>query len=239
MKISAVLISLGLAALGLTAPARAATLAADCTNPAVNLQSVIDSAAPADTIVVLGTCIGQFTIIRSLTLAGGFGGTLDGNGTGTALTVNVAAPDVVTVNSLGITNGSAPTGGGVVKAGSGTLALTDVEISNNVGGGIANLAGTLMLTSALLTLNSANPTGGGIFNDKGAILVVTRILATVNTAATKGGAIDNLGSGSVTESSITANRAGVTGGGICNEKGSTHLMVSKSIITANSPNNEC
>jgi hypothetical protein len=96
-----------------------------------------------------------------------------------------------------------------------------------------------MLTSALLTLNSANPTGGGIFNDRGATLVASRILATVNTAATKGGGIDNLGSGSVTDSSITFNRAGATGGGICNEAGSKPLMLSRSIVTANSPNNHC
>jgi hypothetical protein len=43
---------------GLTPVARAATLIADGTNPATNLQTVINSANPGDTVVVIGTCKG-------------------------------------------------------------------------------------------------------------------------------------------------------------------------------------
>ena len=72
----------------LAAPAFANTLLANC--PSTDLQAVIDSANSGDTILIAGTCVGQFVLKdKSITLrrSGKKAAILDGNGVGTVLFV--------------------------------------------------------------------------------------------------------------------------------------------------------
>ena len=94
----------------------------------------------------------------------------------------------------------------------GRLTLTTVTISNGdaglgVGGGIANLGGTVITTSGGVR-NSHATYGGGIYTD---------------TALT------------VTTGSVTGNTATVTGGGIYRDAGSVTLIASN--VSGNAPNN--
>ena len=62
---------------GATAGASPAGIAVHC--PADNLQTAINAAAPGSTLLVDGTCTGNFSIQKDLTLSGP--ATLDGGGT--------------------------------------------------------------------------------------------------------------------------------------------------------------
>src|SRR5438093_3678859 len=82
----------------------------------VSLQKAIDAAAAGDTLVVMGTCFGNFQIDKELTLQGvstkPFGeATLDGGGAGTVpgLTLGITDPFggfTVAINDLTITHGT-------------------------------------------------------------------------------------------------------------------------------------
>src|SRR5262245_60072489 len=74
-----------------------------------SLQSAVDAAAPGDTLIVKGKCIGTTTLTKSITIKGvsdgAFGvATLDGNGAGTTLTVPGA--QTVVLEGLVVTGGS-------------------------------------------------------------------------------------------------------------------------------------
>ncbi len=105
-RISASIVILALFA-GSTRWAHASTYTANCANPATNLQMVINGTTDGDTINVSGTCTGNFTVPDAITLQGW--ATLDGNQTGTTLTV-AATSGTVYLTNLNIVNGSA--GGG-------------------------------------------------------------------------------------------------------------------------------
>lgn len=85
-----------------------------------NLQTIIDGAYTGDTIVITGTCVGNFSIpgggsAASLTLVGKGEATLDGDHSGTV--VHVRPSETVTLKNLLITNGAADTGGGIYNDG--------------------------------------------------------------------------------------------------------------------------
>ena len=102
-----------------------------------NLQAAITAALPGTTLVVGGTCTGNFYIDKSLTLSGP--AVLDGGGIPTTFgaTLNVAAGTVV-VNNLVIRNGVGIDG---------------------LGGGVWN-GGQLTLNGSTVTNNTASSVGG-------------------------------------------------------------------------------
>jgi nitrous oxidase accessory protein NosD len=158
----AVLVSATLAALVVPpATAFAATINVNCSTQ--SLQTKIDSAPGGSTLLITGTCIGNFILDKNLTLKGNPSATLDGNDSGTTLT----APSTHTVHliALRITGGSASTGAGINRAGAGTRALTlnGVTVSGNVasgttaqGGGIFIDGGSLVLTNSHV-INNRHP----------------------------------------------------------------------------------
>src|SRR5260370_817684 len=92
----------------LAAPAFANILLANC--PSTDLQAVIDSANSGDTILIAGTCVGQFVVKgKSITLrrSGKKAAILDGNGVGTVLRVTgeLAGSTDVLVDGLVVRNG--------------------------------------------------------------------------------------------------------------------------------------
>jgi nitrous oxidase accessory protein NosD len=77
--------------------------AVDCST--ADLQAAIESAAPGATLAVKGTCWGSFTIGKDLTVRGQGTAVLDGQGSGTMLTV--ASSATVQLAGLTITGGNA------------------------------------------------------------------------------------------------------------------------------------
>ena len=152
-----------------------------------NLQTIIDGATTGDTIVVKGDCLGNFQIpgagsATTLTLKGG--GSLNGNASGTTLTI--APGETVTIKDLFITNGTGtldPNGntyaGGILNEGtltltgssavSGNVVTPPLGISEGVGGGIYSLRGTLTLRGNAVVTSNVADAGGRIFGEGGTI----------------------------------------------------------------------
>ncbi len=118
-------------------------------------------------------------------------------------------------------------GGGVANHSFDTVTVANTTFANNsvglgqLGGGIWNLGGTLVLTNSLVASN----TGGGIANTGTATVASTRIAD--NSAG--GGGIHNTGRMTLSLSTVAHN----TGAGIVNRDGGT-FTVSKSTIVGNS-----
>ncbi|CAG4929313.1 choice-of-anchor Q domain-containing protein [Acidithrix sp. C25] len=153
--------------------------------------------------------------------------TLDGNNSGTVLTINTN----VYVNLIGVTiTGGKAAGGGINN--SGTLTATNDTISNNKayggqGGGIYN-SGTLTATNSTISKNSAlgGGSGGGIYNSNSGTLTATNDTIS-NNSADYGGGIMNFGSLTATNDTISHNSDGL-GGAI--ENGGSTFTLAASIV---------
>lgn len=218
-------------------PAGAATIDVYCPPyGADNLQTAITGAAPGSTLAIHGTCTGNFTVNKNLTLQGvTAGASLNGNAAGTTLTVSTGA--TVKIQTLAITNGlTAAHGGGIrlIDAGT-TVNLVAAVVSGNSaahGGGIT-LDGTfetLTLTNSTVVGNHADGEGGGIEN--GVLTTPTNNTITLtgstlreNTAGA-GGGIDTGPYGALltlTNSVLTGNTALDNGGGIASQSSTVSL----------------
>ncbi|MFG2876886.1 hypothetical protein ACGFYU_18150 [Streptomyces sp. NPDC048337] len=228
------------AAAGLAAasPASAAFILVNC--PAQNLQTAINNAAAGDTLLVRGTCVGNFTIGKSLSLVGSSGATLNGNNAGRTLTVNGPTTVRVSLTALTLTGGTADNGGGLFNNGA-TLTLSNSTVRNNTaaeaGGGIANFLGVTTVNSTTVHDNTSKY-GGGIAIGPGEATGATVFRSTVrnNTATQLGGGILGFGHARVVGSTITANTAQggpLSGGGIYNF---SNMTLFGNSITANNPN---
>ena len=150
----------------------AGTAGAAVTNvncPGGDLQNAIDTASYDDTIVIYGTCYGNFTIdgssIGQLTLQGGSSGaTLNGRGSGSVLQIIDSAD--VTIRNLTITNGNASEGGGLYMGSATSLTMSNSTVKGNradLGGGIYAVSSFFLeLTGVTVTRNTATYQGGGI-----------------------------------------------------------------------------
>ncbi|HLX32241.1 MAG TPA: hypothetical protein VKR79_05660 [Gaiellaceae bacterium] len=186
--------------------ASAASPSAQClvkngTTRYTNLATAISAAATNATLSISGTCGGQFTIARNLTLNGlgpvaildpGGGG--NGQGTGTVLTVEEAR---VVVKGLTITGGQRG-----VDNENGNLTLSLCTVTDNSGGGggggVYNHHGNLNLVGTNVFANESNGGGGGIFNYQGTVTLSGNSAVDGNEAPYgTGGGIDNDG-GTVT-----------------------------------------
>ena len=202
-----------------------------------NLQSAINLAAAGDTLNVTGTCVGNYSIDKSLTVAGPPTGTatLDGNQAGRVIRVD-AGP--VTLDNLTITGGDAPgVGGGIYSSNSGsTTTVTDSTITGNTadgGGGIFKYYGSLIVTDSTISDNTATAgDGGGLWNVLGGPLTVTNSTISDNTASDYGGGIYTGWTTTVTDSTITGNAANI-GGGI--RVSSESVTVNCSTVSGNLP----
>jgi hypothetical protein len=153
------------------------------------LQDAVTAAKAGDTLEIKGTCVGNTTVDRDITLSGvtnkAFPGmpTLDGNAQGRVLTINGGT---TTILDLTITNGqtSGPGGG---------LYVATAAILNNVVV-TANTAGALQF-------------GGGIEADLGSSLTLTNSTVSGNTAGSSGGIDMFRAKASLTSSTVTGNHA--------------------------------
>lgn len=240
------------AGLAVAAPAAAQTVV-NCNNNPAALQPAITAASPGDTLQVRGTCTGNFTIHKDLTLVGLGNAVLDGNRTGTTMTIGFAQ---VQLTNLTITGGDSLYGGGIFNhsgstltldrstvrdntsfhaggiGNSATLTLRNSTVRNNVAshlaGGIDSVGSALTLINSTVSGNTANgDVGGGIRHQNGTLTLNTSTVRD-NTSAGDGGGIYNIGGngfGTVTlnNSTVRDNTAGNQGGGIYNEGGAATL----------------
>ncbi len=187
--------------------------------------------AGPQTITLTG---GTLSITKNVTINGPGASLLTANGNkatrdfyvGSSFSQNLKL--VVSMSNLTITGGNQGYGSGVFS--SGTLALTNVTVSNNTatsngGGGIYN-NGNLTLTNCAVTgnttksANSSSTAGGGLLNLSAGTVTISNCTFTNNTApgtgssAGSGGAIDNSGTMSIAGSAFTGNTCGSDGAGI-------------------------
>jgi hypothetical protein len=192
-----------------------------------SLQAAINAAAANDTLVIKGTCLGNSTIDRNLTLNGvrnrPFGApTLDGSGFDDSV-LTVARGVTAVINNLTIVHGTNTTdpayrsAGGITNSGSATLA--DSTVSGNARG-IFNALGALTLVRS----NVIGNTGYGIEGEGGVItlsgssvsdnlgggLGVDTGTVTLTDSTLSGNSEIGLGG---TESALTVDSSTVTGNG--------------------------
>jgi hypothetical protein len=214
--------------------AHAATFNVNC-GAGGNLQSRLNTAPSGSTILIEGTCHGNFTINGpSLTLRGNPTATLDGMDAGRTLD-NEAASKALHLAHLTITGG-AGVGGGAGVFSDGPTTLYRVKITGNesagtgeVDGGGIDVSLDLTVTSSTISGNrgtvvgstGAGVAGGGIFTD-GALTITDSVVsgnqATASTAS--GATLEALGGGifvggklTITNTKITNNRVGTHGNG--------------------------
>lgn len=141
----------------IAAPSRGVQV--DCVADSAALQPAINSAAAGSSLNIDGTCLGNFTINKDLTLSGP--ATLDAQSSGTTVTVPFGV--TATFNQITVTGG---TNSGIVN--SGNLKMSRSAVSGNSvvgnGGGIYNNAGNVLLNSTIISGNSATGNGGGIYS---------------------------------------------------------------------------
>ncbi len=147
------------------APAGASPAGITVNCPADSLQDAINSAPAGSTLLVKGTCTGNFYIVNDLTLSGP--AILDGGGVPTTFgaTLNVIAGTVV-LNNVIIQDGVGidSLGGGLWN--SGQLTLNNSTVTHNTAfaiGGVFNM-GQLTLNHSKVSHNTSTNQGGGIFN---------------------------------------------------------------------------
>jgi predicted outer membrane repeat protein len=130
---------------------------------ASSVATAITAAAPGDTIAIWGTCYGNFTVGKDLTLRGqGKNATLNGNQQGRVLRINAGTTNI---RNLTITGGqTAGLGGGIYVVSA--AVLVDVVVTGNsagatqFGGGIEADGSSLTLIDSTVSGNTAGSSGG-------------------------------------------------------------------------------
>jgi hypothetical protein len=221
--------------LSMPMPAHAGTITVDCATQ--DLQTAITGAPVGSTILVQGTCTGNFFVGEGLTLEGDPSATLDAASHGDVLDIESA--QTVKLESLTIAHAS---GSGIFDketgSTSGPLTLIHVTVQDNqaspagetiAGAGIQSEV-PLTIKSSTITHNTASNYGGGGYQINefgGGILAVAGLEmsnseVTDNTAsldsdgaapggAVSGGGIFAEGTVTITNSKIAGNQATVSG----------------------------
>jgi hypothetical protein len=229
---------------------------AGCTSPGTGACKTIGAAlvkaSGGGTIEIASGVYREHLAIRQsyLSLEGsGAGVVLDGNNTGTVVTVEPGTTIDLTgiVIRNGVSVGVCPPGppycaGGITNYG--TLALFNSTVSHNSadsGGGIYN-GGTLLVSQSTISANTAVYAGGGIANQTGALRMRDNSLVTGNESLSGGGIDSTDGSLLITDSTISNNGVMAQcpfltcfqpiGGGIANNDDSV-LLLKRSTVTGN------
>lgn len=202
--------------------------------PSSSLQTAIDSAEPGSVLIVRGTCRGDFTIGKDLTLIGSPNArahraptVLDGQHAGTTLSVSSGVS--IRLMNVTVTDGAAQAGAGIANRGVLSVFNTSVEgnTAEQFAGGIVNYG---MATVSLHNTSISDNAGGGLINFPGGTVTARGISVTDNNAMF-GGGIANGGSMMITQSRVSGNTA-LIGAGIDNDTGAT-LTLGQSVVTDN------
>jgi len=223
-----------------TAPA-AAPIKVHC--PVDNLQAAIDSAPAGAVIHVAGTCTGNFTIAKDLTLVGTGAATLNGNFAGRVVYIpdGTAAATTITLQNLTFTNGNinacacGPYGPGIYNGGA-NLTVKGSTITNNTGSPVNYGAGiysdgTLLVKNSTITANGPAVNGAGIANDGVATIVNSTISGNIGDGG-NGAGITSFGSSlTVTGSTVSGNTGAGSGAAIYAGNGT--VSIDSSTLTNN------
>jgi hypothetical protein len=234
--------------------ADAAILKVNCARSGANLQTKLNAAPPGATIRIKGTCAGNFTISKRVTLKGNPTATLDGNDGGSVVFVNGVPARFV---DLKIVDGTATNGGGVYSA-AGKLTFIRTTVSGNRavngGGGIAATAPVVLrnsrVTGNIVEQNSSGPmvTGGGISATQVTLdhttvrLNTAHAVGATNPTRAYGGGIYVSGGGALvaTRSHIDRNTARADGpsataigGGAIQQTGGDAFRITSSTLNSN------
>ncbi len=227
--------------LSTAAPASAAPIHVNC--PQDDLAAALAAAPSGGTVQVSGTCTGNFTIDRNLTLAGAPTAKLDGGGVGRTLLI-FGFHDVQ-LRHLTITGGIDDRGGGILFGG-GRLTLDHVRVSGNSATGVPNQGfghgggidvsspSFVTITNSTIANNHVTATGtAGRFADGGGIYAegqLTIVDSVVNGNTASAASTDNAGIGegagvfvfgtlSMTRTRIANNAAGGQGADFASARG--------------------
>ena len=201
-----------------------------CAVPAdhATLQAAFDDAACDPIQVAAGTYFGSFTLTRAATVHGaGAGATiLDGQNLGRVLTIDFPGgsrvPFTVVLTGISILHGNAH----------------GTSFDDRVGGGIADLAGPLVLNDCDVSHNAASTVddrtaGGGIYSSSGTgDLSLLHTTVTFNTSGGFSGGIEHeSGYMVVVDSTISGNQSRTFSGGIGSD--GLGLAITRSQISNN------
>lgn len=156
-----------------------------------DLQQAINEANSEDFLVFHGTFIGNFVILKSLTIQGIGKAILDGNQTGSVISIG----DDQTIN----------------------VAILDMTIRNgysDVGGGIAIYSGNTVLGNLKIKHNTATDVGGGVFDVSEGALAIYDSKIHHNDAVSGGGVFLVYLNAAIESSEIYENSVTAVGGGI-------------------------
>jgi hypothetical protein len=157
--------------------------------------------------------------------------------------VDPAANNTVTIEDLTITGGSAGSGGGIQKGGTGTLIVDSVVLSDNhapggSGGAIRYSQGFTSIRNSTLVDNDAD-FGGALLGDVGGDAELVNSTLHGNRATSFGGGVYSNGGIEILSSTIQGNTANSDddttgdGGGIYTGADGTDFSVANSLLTGN------
>ena len=206
-----------------------------------SVQVAVNAARDADVVRIEGVCVGSITIARKKLVLEGIRTAkapvpvLSGAQVGRVLAITGGR---VTLRSLTLAFGKAPTGGGIRQTGGSLTLAGDTSVlwgAADQGGGIWTSGGELVLKGSASVRNSS---GGGIHSERGTVTLEGSAAVAGNTAGdgARGGGIYN-GGGTVAlrdSASVSDNALGdgASGGGIYNDGGTVTLGDTAS-MTAN------
>ncbi|MBU0674252.1 MAG: DUF4347 domain-containing protein [Proteobacteria bacterium] len=211
-----------------------------------SLRQAIADAASGDTIDLTGISgtitltTGELAINKSLTFTGPNTNSLVISGNSTSRVLNISGGTVVSLSYVTIQDGlvNFVDGAGILNAG--TLSIDHSTIRENHGfmagngGGIANVGGTLTVTSCTLENDTSAGNGGGIYSNGTAI--VTNSTLWGDSVNVDGGGIYSSGTLTLANNTISGNWAFSNNGGGIYNAGTLHLL---NTITANSFGTDC
>jgi hypothetical protein len=170
----------------------ASTVSVHCTSQSpAPLQDAINAAPAGSTVKVSGTCHGNFTVAKSITIEGSSKATLTGDADGSR-TLTITGKPLVRLEALTVSSGQANRGGGIASMTGASLTLDRVTMNGN---------------SASSTTRAS---GGAIYMSNGGKLTVVDSTFTNNTATTSGTAGAQTADGGAIWFSATATITGST-----------------------------
>ena len=193
---------------------------------AANTNAVVDTCMAGEAVLtdtVTFAVSGTITVTSQLEVAAGgplvvdAGGVITTSGGGATLVWWVEPNSVVTLQGLGVVDGSSGYNGGGIHNDHGTIRVDNCTFKGNysyVGGGISNYLGSLSVTQSAFISNTAQVIGGGIWNHGGHLsvsgsLFSDNLVAFGNYTEEGGGGINHTGNGhfSVDQSVFSNNRS--------------------------------
>jgi fibronectin-binding autotransporter adhesin len=193
--------------------------------PGTLRQAIADSVS-GDTITfalddgnIITLTNGQLFITNDLTIIS-TNATIVIDAGGSSRVLEISTSNIVTLDSLTITNGNVPdNGGGILVDDGATLTLTNCTVAGNsagAGGGIFFSTNcTAALRNSSFASNSATNNGGAIGIDSGGTLTITNSIFTGNSAVRGGAIFSNFATNTLYNCTFSANSA-EEGGAIAN-----------------------